>query len=253
MRKKKKEQKRFREPSVAAGQEEAPEERQEELTDLQLLASIQPQGGITFRNDRYLTTGDGYEACIHIYEFPQQVSTHWLSYVCSIKDTVATVDISTENLLEVKKNLNKSIKEQKSRYEESHDYGDRLDARQRLEEMESLYEEIVSMGEVIKLLAVRIFVADRSFAALEEKVKGIMASLESNGYRPTIFFNETQTEWRSLYLPYQEQQKQELFPVYGQPLQSLAVAGGNPFHFSSLEDANGDYLGKTRCGGERPV
>ena len=107
MRKKKKDQKRFREPLTAAGQEEASEERQEELIDLQLLASIQPQGGITFRNDRYLTTGDGYETCIHIYEFPQQVSTHWLSYVCSIKDTVATVDISTENILDVKKNLNK--------------------------------------------------------------------------------------------------------------------------------------------------
>lgn len=249
MRKKKKDQKRFREPLTAAGQEEASEERQEELIDLQLLASIQPQGGITFRNDRYLTTGDGYETCIHIYEFPQQVSTHWLSYVCSIKDTVATVDISTENILDVKKNLNKSIKEQKIRYEESHDYGDRLNARQRLEEMESLYEEIVSLGEVIKLLVIRIFVADRSFSTLEEKVKGIMATLESNGYRPTIFLNEMQTEWKSLYLPYQEQQKQELFPVYGQPLSSLAVAGGNPFHFSSLEDSNGDYLGKTRCGG----
>ncbi|RHV84538.1 hypothetical protein DXA96_18790 [Lachnospiraceae bacterium OF09-33XD] len=219
-----------------------------EEQDLGLLEKIQPQGGITFRYDRYIVSGGGYETCIHIYELPQQVSDHWLSNVCSIKDTVASVDIATENILEVKKNLNKSMKEQNVRFHEAHDFGERLAAEQRLKEMEALYEEIVAMGEVIKILKIRIYVADRSFAALEEKVKGIMATLESNGYRPTIFLNEMQAEWRSIYQPYEEQQK-EVFAVYGQPLQSLAVAGGNPFHFSSLEDPYGDYLGSTPCGG----
>ena len=51
-----------------------------------------------------------------------------------------------------------------------------------------------------------------------------------------------------LELKYKEQQE-TLFSVHGQPLQSLTVAGGNPFHFSSLEDPQGDYLGSTPCRG----
>ena len=42
---------------------------------------------------------------------------------------------------------------------------------------------------------------------------------------------------------------QDLFFIYGQPLTSNALAAGNPFHFSSLQDPCGDFLGKTPCGG----
>ena len=41
----------------------------------------------------------------------------------------------------------------------------------------------------------------------------------------------------------------EFFSTYGQPLVSNALASGDPFHFSSLEDPTGNLLGKTPCGG----
>ena len=213
-----------------------------------LLERIQPQGGITFKDDRYVHSGNGYETCIHIYEFPKKLDDFWLSKVCNINNTIVTVDISTDNVMEVQKNINRSMKEQHQRYLGATDFQERYDARQRYQEMERLYDEISAMGEVIKLLHVRIFVADRSFVELEEKVKGIMNRLESNGFRPAIFLNETKTEWLSMYRPYLEQQEEPFF-TYGQPLTSNAVAAGNPFHFSSLDDPNGDFLGKTPCGG----
>lgn len=213
-----------------------------------LLERIQPQGGITFKDDRYVHSGNGYETCIHIYEFPKKLDDFWLSKVCNINNTIVTVDISTDNVMEVQKNINRSMKEQHQRYLGATDFQERYDARQRYQEMERLYDEISAMGEVIKLLHVRIFVADRSFVELEEKVKGIMNRLESNGFRPAIFLNETKTEWLSMYRPYLEQQEEPFF-TYGQPLTSNAVAAGNPFHFSSLADPNGDFLGKTPCGG----
>ena len=216
--------------------------------DAYFLERVQPQGGISFKDDKYISTGCGYEACIHIYEYPQVLSDYWLANLCNIKDTVACIDISTEDVLEVKKNLNKSMKEQNSRFMQAKDYAQRYEAEQRLYEMQSLYEEISSMGEAIKLLQARIFVCDGSFTELEKKVTNIMATLESNGYRPTIFLNETKNEYKSMYQSYEEQQK-ELFPTNGQPMQSVTVAAGNPFHFSSLEDENGDFLGTTPCGG----
>lgn len=216
--------------------------------DPYLLERIQPQGGITFRDAKYINTGSGYETCIHIYEFPRNLDDFWLAKTCNINGTVVTVDISTDNVIEVKKNINKSMKEQQYRYMEAHDFQERYDAKQRYQEMERLFDEINAMGEVIKLLHIRIFVADHSWSALETKVKNIMVKLESNGYRPTIYLNETKKEWMSMYKPYKEQEEDPFF-VYGQPMISKALAAGNPFHFSSLEDPTGDLLGKTPCGG----
>ena len=222
---------------------------QEETYDPYLLEQIQPSGGITFQDTRYVETGTGYETCIHVYDFPQKLDDFWMAKVCNINNTVVTVDISTDNVMEVQKNINRSMKEQQYRYMEAQNFQEKYDAKQRFQEMERLYEEISSLGEVIKLLHIRIFVADHSYRRLEEKVKNILAKLESNGFRAAIFLNESKTEWESMYRPYKEQQSEDLFFIYGQPLTSNALAAGNPFHFSSLQDPYGDFLGKTPCGG----
>lgn len=222
---------------------------QEETYDPYLLEQIQPSGGITFQDTRYVETGTGYETCIHVYDFPQKLDDFWMAKVCNINNTVVTVDISTDNVMEVQKNINRSMKEQQYRYMEAQNFQEKYDAKQRFQEMERLYEEISSLGEVIKLLHIRIFVTDHSYMCLEEKVKNILAKLESNGFRAAIFLNESKTEWESMYRPYKEQQSEDLFFIYGQPLTSNALAAGNPFHFSSLQDPCGDFLGKTPCGG----
>ena len=40
--------------------------------DLDLLAKIQPRGGVNYKNDFYVK-GTGYETCITIYETPTDV------------------------------------------------------------------------------------------------------------------------------------------------------------------------------------
>lgn len=228
--------------------EENTTEQQKNDYDPYLLERIQPQGGILFKDPKYITLGSGYEACIHVYEFPHNIDDFWLAKTCNINDTVVTVDISTDNVIEVKKNINKSMKEQHYRYMEANDFQEQYDAKQRYLEMERLFDEINAMGEVIKLLHIRIFVSDQSWNNLELKVKNIMTRLESHGYRTTIYLNESKKEWTSMFKSYSEQAEQPFF-TYGQPMTSSALAAGNPFHFSSLEDPTGDLLGKTPCGG----
>lgn len=230
-------------------EKEASKKKKKDLGfDPYLIEKIQPQGGITFKDERYIECGGGYEACIHLYEFPRQIDNYWLSKICNQRDTVVTVDICTDNVIEVKKNINKSMKEQQYRYAEATDFQEKYDAKQRFQEMEQLFDEINSMGEIVKLLHIRIFVADRSWVALENKVKNLMTKLESNGYRTTIYLNEGKREWTSMFKPYREQE-QELFFPYGQSMVSQALAAGDPFHFSTLEDPTGDLLGNTPCGG----
>lgn len=80
-------------------------EKAKKMQDPSLLEKIQPAGGITFRDIKYVTTGSGYEGCIHVYQFPEEIDTFWLAKVCNINGTVAVVDISTDNMAEVKKIL----------------------------------------------------------------------------------------------------------------------------------------------------
>lgn len=217
--------------------------------DMYLMEKIQPSGGITFKDVRYITTGSGYEGCIHIYQFPEDIDTFWLAKVCNINGTVCMVDISTDNMSEVKKNLNKSMKEQAGRKMEAKNFAELYDAEKRLGEMKRMYDEIQSLNEIIKLLHIRIFVADRSFEALERRIKNIMDKLETDsGWLSTIYLNETKNEWLSMYRPY-KRQKQELFFPYGQSITASGLAHGNPFHFSMLYDPTGTFLGKTPCGG----
>lgn len=217
--------------------------------DMNLLNEIKPAGGITFKDVKYITTGSGYEGCIHIYKFPENIDTYWMAKVCNINGTVALVDISTDNMSEVKKNLNKSMKEQVGRRIGARDFAELYDADKRLDEMKRMYDEIKSYNEVIKLVHIRIFLADRSFESLEKKIKNIMDKLETDsGFLTTIYLNESKSEYKSMTRSYKKQKKEMFFPK-GQSLTATGVAHGDPFHFSSLDDETGEFLGTTPCGG----
>lgn len=217
--------------------------------DMNLLNEIKPAGGITFKDVKYITTGSGYEGCIHIYRFPENIDTYWMAKVCNINGTVALVDISTDNMSEVKKNLNKSMKEQVGRRIGARDFAELYDADKRLDEMKRMYDEIKSYNEVIKLVHIRIFLADRSFESLEKKIKNIMDKLETDsGFLTTIYLNESKSEYKSMTRSYKKQKEEMFFPK-GQSLTATGVAHGDPFHFSSLDDETGEFLGTTPCGG----
>lgn len=217
--------------------------------DMNLLNEIKPAGGITFKDVKYITTGSGYEGCIHIYKFPENIDTYWMAKVCNINGTVALVDISTDNMSEVKKNLNKSMKEQVGRRIGARDFAELYDADKRLDEMKRMYDEIKSYNEVIKLVHIRIFLADRSFESLEKKIKNIMDKLETDsGFLTTIYLNESKSEYKSMTMSYKKQKEEMFFPK-GQSLTATGVAHGDPFHFSSLDDETGEFLGTTPCGG----
>ena len=217
--------------------------------DMNLLNEIKPAGGITFKDVKYITTGSGYEGCIHIYKFPENIDTYWMAKVCNINGTVALVDISTDNMSEVKKNLNKSMKEQVGRRIGARDFAELYDADKRFDEMKRMYDEIKSYNEVIKLVHIRIFLADRSFESLEKKIKNIMDKLETDsGFLTTIYLNESKSEYKSMTRSYKKQKEEMFFPK-GQSLTATGVAHGDPFHFSSLDDETGEFLGTTPCGG----
>lgn len=216
--------------------------------DPYLIARIQPQGGITFKDDKYISTGTGYEACIHLYDYKLYISDYWLNRVLNIKDVISTVDIATENTDEVKRNLNKAMEEQDDRINNADTNKAYIEAKNRLDELARLFNEIDSFEEIVKLVHIRLFVFGKTKEEIENKIAEVLAVLKGNGYKGAVFLGEIKAEWCSMFQPYSEQAKSE-YARYGQAIPSHELAFGNPFIFSSLNDPYGAYMGTTANSG----
>lgn len=211
------------------------------------LAAIQPQGGVSFA-DKYIKKGDGYEAVLHIYEYPTEADPMWLYPIMTMKNVIVTIDIGTMEKDEAVTNINKSMLEQETRYNSEKKNSAQQDAENSYKELKTLYQEISRMGEVIKLIDIKLYIHSPTALELEEEVKNVIHELRSSGFKGQIFLNETEWEWQSLFMSYDQQQK---LPNKrdGKGIPSYTLAGGMPFHFSDLNDPCGSYLGTTFSGG----
>lgn len=83
-------------------------------------------------------------------------------------------------------------------------------------------------------------------AELEKRQAEILNKLDE--YKGSIMLNEQKYEYQAMFLPYKKQQELPNARL-GIPILDEAIAAGDPFHFASLSDPNGLYLGSTSCGG----
>lgn len=224
---------------------------EEQGFDPYLISRIQPQGGIHFKDDKYITAGTGYEACVHIYDYKKNIDNYWLNPIlnlgspASLGNVISVVDISTEDTLKANENLNRSMNEQDSRYSSAKDRKEMLDAQDRLIELQTLYDDINNYEEVIKLIHIRLFISALSKDELEKRVSVVMTRLQGKGFKGTVFLGENANEWNSMFQSYTEQSKNS-YSRYGQVVPAHNLAFGNPFIFSSLNDPYGIYFGTTK-------
>ena len=210
-----------------------------------LLELLQPQGGISFRDEKFIKTGEGWEACIHIYQFPRHVPLLWLTSLVNIDGAVTTLDVSTKDKLEVQRNINRSIQEQSLRYTSANAVSERM---ARYDELTGLYDEISNMGEVVKIVHAKIFLSAQTLEELDKNIGGTLNHLESHGYKAAVFLNEGKEEWLSQYRSAGQQSKSP-YRRYGQPIVASTLAAGDPFHFTALHDPHGTYFGHTLARG----
>lgn len=221
-------------------------EKQLENINPEFIADMAPLGGIDFSHEKFIKTGTGYEACIYIYEYPKKVSMYWLTLLLNNDDTIGIVDISSVEPWKVRQNLKRSLEEQNSRYKTAKTDMEMLDAEIQYAELESMYREIASYGKIMKSISVRIFIAADTMYEAEVRVKELTKELTD--FKCAVCLNETKQDWKNVFLPYQRQ-KEGIYAREAQPILSSTLAAGNPFHFSSLSDPRGFYLGQTESGG----
>lgn len=223
------------------------EKKEEQKYDPVFLAAIQPQGGVQYK-DKYIQKGDGYETCVHVWDYPSNVNEMWLEKIMTMRDVIAVQDIATMERDETVTSINKSMVEQEMRYANAKHRSEAMDAEKNYKELKGLYQTISQMGEVVKLVHIRLFVHAKTLLELEKKVATVISDLNSWGFKAQIFLNESTWEFQALFLPYEQQQKLPNARE-GRGMQSISLAAGLPYHFSELNDPRGSYLGTTFTGG----
>lgn len=219
-----------------------------ETLDAKLFEYLQPRGGITFKEPNYITCGDGYIRVLHVYQLPKLLEDFWLDNIFNVPDTIATIDVNTRDISEVKKNINKSLKEEFSREHGAKDYMEVYDARQRQQELENMLHELSSMGEMAKMLDFRIYVKGRNLIELDDRCDAILKNLEGDSYMATTLLNEGKREWEALFEPYKKQHAKPFY-MNAIPLMTEQFAIGYPFDYSELIDPYGDLIGFTPVDG----
>lgn len=211
-----------------------------------LLSVIQSQGGVKFEPN-YVKLGDGYIACLHVYKYQNVVNDFWLEPILNMPNVLATVDVANANKRDAVEKINKALAEQNARFETAKSNIERIDAQKQYAELHQLYENM-TVGEILKHVHLRLYVKGKTLEDLEVNARKVIEELESMNFRATTFLNEQEWEWESLFTSYHNQSKY-LNKRKGKEIPATTLAGGYPFHFTSLDDVNGMYLGTTFTNG----
>jgi len=166
----------------------------------------------------------------------------------NIKNTIVTLDISEETKKDALKKLEKSLREQDSRYSESVEYQEKIIAKNEFNKLLELQEEVLEAGEVLKLIHLRIYLADKTRDGLEKKVEDALEEIELLNCRAAIYLDEQEFEWKALFDNFDNQSKYDN-KRKGKGVPSLSLGAGFPFNYTNINDPLALFLGTTFTGG----
>ena len=218
--------------------------------DLEFISKIQPAGNIIFK-ENYVKKGDGFETCVEIYDYPETVRNFWLRTITNsnVENLIVTIDISTMNNEIVDKVLEENLKENRYRKNNERNITDRLKSNTDYQKSILLHDKLYSNAINIKLVKIRIFLFDKSLKNLESEVVKLLNYLNGKSFKASIFLNELEYEYKSIYHPFKYQANSFYNKRTGKEITSETLGAGLDYNFSYLHDENGLIYGTTKGGG----
>lgn len=218
--------------------------------DLDFISKIQPIGNIIFK-ENYIKKGDGFETCIEIYDYPETVRNFWLRTITNsnVENLIVTIDISTMDNEIVDKVLEENLKENRYRKNNERNITDRLKSNTDYQKSILLHDKLYSNSINIKLVKIRIFLFDKSLKNLESEVVKLLNYLNSKSFKASIFLNELEYEYKSIYHPFKYQANCFSNKRNGKEITSETLGAGLDYNFSYLHDESGLIYGTTKGGG----
>ncbi|MCY7751383.1 ATPase [Bacillus inaquosorum] len=216
--------------------------------DLNFVYATQPMGGISFKDEFFNRTGDGYVACLHVYRYPENFSPYWLNKLTSIHNTIVTIDTYTQKEIDYASKVKTSTNEMRSRIRNAANDTEADLAREELQTLRELGIAIAKGGEVIKQIHVRIFMHGATQAELEKRISEVQKKIDSDGFKSKVFLDENKEEWQSLFLDYETQLTLPNKRI-GNDMPAEAIGLGFSYDQTSLSDPTGVYYGYTSTRG----
>ena len=145
--------------------------------------------------------------------------------------------------------LEKNLKENKYRTNNEKNITDRLKSKKDFQNSVSLHDKLYSNSINIKLVKIRIFLFDKSLKNLESEVVKLLNYLNGKSFKASIFLNELEYEYKSIYHPFKYQANSFYNKRNGKEITSETLGAGLDYNFSYLHDENGLIYGTTKGGG----
>ncbi|MED2914209.1 ATPase (plasmid) [Bacillus velezensis] len=212
--------------------------------DLEFVYATQPMGGISFKDEFFNRTGDGYVACLRVYGYPDNFRPYWLNKLTSMHNTIVTIDTYTPKDIDYVKSVKDSTTEMRSRMDNAKSQTDYDLAAEEFQSLRELGIALNNAGEVIKQITVRIFLHGDTQQELEKRVAEIQKQIDSDGFKSKVFLDENKEEWQSLFLDYETQLSLPNKRV-GYDMPAEAIGLGFAYDQTSLNDPSGLYYGYT--------
>ncbi|MGH1772245.1 ATPase, partial [Enterococcus casseliflavus] len=162
--------------------------------DLSFIEKIQPQGGITFPEDR-MVAGDGTYACLHIYQLAKRPAPFWLTTIMNNQNSITKFDLAPIDKEVILSDIDKAMRELDSQAEENRTRTQRNEAVNEFRSLERYANEINQGDEVSKMVDIRIYVTADTQEELEKEVGDLRRSLKAMGYKSVSYIGKQAQEW----------------------------------------------------------
>lgn len=215
--------------------------------DRKFMSEIQPESGITSKENWVSTTGKGYIGVCHLHRFAKKERFYWGESVFRQSGVITTVDISHQEISKVKNKLTKAIGEKEDNAKKGANREIQMDSAIEKQLLEDLLQDMLTSNESVKEVTVRYYFTGKTIEEIHAKVEKINDNLEFKGYKGSLYLGEEDTELKALYRSQTEQKK--IKNRKGKELTTTDLGTSYPLNHSQLIDPNGLYFGLTATGG----
>lgn len=220
----------------------------EENIDVGLMARIQPQGNLKFK-ETAIKTGTGWSTCLHTYRLQSEPNYLWLHPFTKIKDKILTIDVATQDDENLREDISKALNELDNDRHTHKDATSKAIANEEYLALLKLSKNIRKKRDILKFMIIRLYLYADTLEELEKRVIETKKILEKEEFGVANLTIEQKEEWLSLFLDYYSQ---EMLPNRrtGLDVSSTVFGASYPANQVFKMDPRGQYIGLSNTGGQ---
>lgn len=212
-------------------------------------AFIQPQGGVSFKNESYLRFGDSYRTCIHLVDRSNEVQWYWVNQIARTEGVDSTlIDYFCDVSVDYEETTSDSSEFKQFEKRNSRKFKDADKSATEEALLKTTSRMITQTGERIKYVSIRLFVSAETLSELERKVNEINRKVNKK-FTPEVLLNLQEAEFNSQFISYENQLRTGLKSHSTIEMPCEAIRQGFGHNRIELKDPCGFFAGVTSTGG----